>query len=953
VTLTSVTPNNPVSESNPDVVFIGMGEACLRGNIMQGDGVYKSVDAGKTWMHVGLTDSQAVARVRVHPRNPDLVYAAAFGHPSAPNDERGVFRSKDGGKTWQRILFRDDQTGAVDLVIDRNNPDVLYAALWQAYRVSYQMSSGGRGSGLFKSTDGGDRWTEITRNPGLPSGLIGRIGVSVSGGDSRRVYALVEAEDGGLFRSDDAGATWTRVSDDRRLRQRAFYYTHVFADPKDRDTVYALNTGFYKSTDGGKTYTTIRVPHGDNHDLWIDPDNPLRMVNSNDGGGNVSTNGGQSWTAQNFPTAQPYHVTTTKDVPYHVCGAQQDNSTMCVPSDEGANFRDPRARPGDWLYAVGGGESGYIAPHPTDPNIFYAGSQGALLTKYNRRTGYTRDIQPYPRFFSGEAASSLPERWQWTFPIVFSPLDPNVLYTCSQHVWKTTDDGKTWEKISPDLTRADPKTLGDTGGPITRDQNGPEIFATVFALAPSSREKDTIWAGSDDGLIHVTRDGGKNWENITPTDLPPISRVSIIDASPHRPGSAYVAVKRYLQDDRAPYVYKTHDYGKTWTKIVSGIRADDYVHVVREDTKRAGLLYAGTEHGVYVSSDDGASWQSLSLNLPDTQVPDLVVEENDLVIATHGRSFYILDNIWPLRQLTPEVGRASVHLFTPPDAVRRFRPATIDYYLKQPAGKVIVEILDANGQVVRSFTGSSQEAKTPPPAADSGAPPPPVRAGAKAGLNRFVWDLRYPAATPLPRMFMRGATPYVGPWAVPGTYQVRLTADGQAETRSFSLKADPRLPSVTQADLQAQFDLAMKVRNRTAEGNEAVILAGAIKDRLSDRVENAKDPQVTAAAEALAKKLSEVEEAVYQVRLKSGQDLFHWPIRLNNRLAGLERIIENADERPTEQCYTMFEQLSGELTPILGKLEATIKTDLAEFNRLMTAHQLEPVNSEKPQGGGS
>ena len=475
-----------VSPSNPDIVYIGMGETELRGNIMQGDGVYKTTDAGKTWTHLGLDDTQAIARIRVHPTNPDIVYAAAFGHPYGRNNDRGVFRSKDGGKTWQKVLFKSDHAGAVDLVMDPAHPNVLFAAIWDANRTSWSLTSGGPDSGLYKTTDGGDHWTEITRNPGLPSGVIGKIGVSVSGADGNRVYAIVENENGGLFASDDAGATWKKVSEDRALRQRAFYYSRIYADPKAKDTVYILNVNFHKSTDGGKTSRQLRPTHGDHHDLWIDPANPERMVESNDGGGNVSINGGQTWTAEAYPTAQLYHVATTHEVPYHVCGAQQDSSTICVSSADGGRG----GRGNTVSYSVGGGESGYIAPHPTNPNLFYAGSQGALLTKFDRRTNYSRDIQVYPLFFSGESAGSLPERWQWTFPIVFSPVDPGVLYTSSQHLWRTTDDGQSWQKISPDLTRNDKLTLGDSGGPITHDQNGPEIYGTIFAIAPSRKEKE-------------------------------------------------------------------------------------------------------------------------------------------------------------------------------------------------------------------------------------------------------------------------------------------------------------------------------------------------------------------------------------------------------------------------------------------------------------------------------
>ncbi|HSB11705.1 MAG TPA: glycosyl hydrolase [Blastocatellia bacterium] len=939
-----------VSESNPDVVYIGMGETELRGNIMQGDGVYKSTDAGKTWTHIGLADTHAISRIRVHPANPDLVYVSALGHPYGPNEERGVFRSKDGGKSWQKVLFKSNHSGAVDLSLDPHNPQLMFAAIWDAYRTPWSLSSGGPESGLFKSTDGGDTWTEITRNEGLPRGIIGKIGVAVSGADGNRVYAIVEAEDGGVFSSDDAGVKWKKVSEDRRLRQRAFYYSRIYADPKARDTIYVLNTGFYKSADGGKTYRTIRVPHGDNHDLWIASNDSQRMINSNDGGGNVSINGGETWTGQEYPTAQLYHVATTKDFPYHVCGAQQDNSTVCVSSEAGG-----RGRTAAVMYAVGGGESGYIAPHPKSPNLFYAGSQGALLTRFDRSTGHTRDIQVYPLFFSGMPASALKERWQWTFPIVFSPHDSNVLYTSSQHLWKTTNDGQSWERISPDLTRADPKTLGDSGGPITKDQNGPEIYGTIFTIAPSRLEANTIWTGSDDGLAQITRDGGKKWEKITPNDLPEFSRISLIEASPHRPGTAYLAAKRYQLDDRAPYIFKTDDYGKTWTKIVNGIPASDYVHAVREDPKRQGLLYAGTEHGIYVSFDDGANWQSLLLNLPDTQVPDLIVEENDLVIATHGRSFFVLDDIGVLRQLAPEVASADLHLFQMRAAIRSVNQAAIDYYLKNPADKITVEILDAKGQVIRTFTGDAEADKRRTPGAggeegESFGPPatrPPAR---KAGANRFIWDLRYPGATVFEGMILWSARAESGPLAPPGSYQVRLTANGRTQTQPLVIKRDPRL-NVTDADLAEQFSLAMKVRDKTSEANEMVILVREIKKQIKDREEKAKDRSVTDAGDALANKLSVIEEEVYQVRNRSNQDPLNFPIKLNNQIAALRRSIETGDGRPTAQSYVVFKELSARLDAVHAKLDAALKVDLAQVNRLLTDRKLESIPAQGTSTG--
>jgi photosystem II stability/assembly factor-like uncharacterized protein len=962
-----------VSASSPDTVYIGMGETELRGNIMQGDGVYKTTDAGRTWKNVGLTDTQAISRIRIHPTNPNIVYVSALGHPYGRNQERGVFRSKDGGVTWEKVLYRDDHSGAVDLVFDPNNADVLYAAIWDVNRTPWGLTSGGPGSGLFKTTDAGDHWTEITRNPGLPSGIIGKIGISVSGGDSNRVYALVENEKGGLYVSDDAGATWKLVNEERNVRQRAFYYTRVYADPKAKDTVYAMNTGFYKSVDGGKTFRTVATPHGDNHDLWIDPTNPLRMANSNDGGGNVSVNGGQTWTGQQYATAQLYHVAVTNEIPYQVCGAQQDSSTICTPSTAGGRGGRGAAN----TYAVGGGESGYIAPDPRNPNIFFAGSQGALLTRFDRRTGYSKDVQVYPLFFSGESAGSLPERWQWTFPIVFSAVNPEILYTSSQHLWKTTDDGHSWTKISDDLTRGDPKTLGDSGGPITHDQNGPEIYGTIFTIAPSRKDVNTIWTGSDDGVVYITRDGNAktpHWTKITPPGMPDFGRVSLIDASPHNPGGAYVAVKNYQNDDRKPYLFKTADYGKTWTKIVNGIPDNDFIHSIREDTVRQGLLFAGTEHGIYVSFDDGAQWQSLALNLPDVQVSDIVIQGNDVVIATHGRSFYVLDDITPLRQLKPTLLTEDIHLFQPPRAERNVSQARIDYYLAKQADKVTVDILDSRGQVIRTFTGTPND---PAPgrggrggrgaatAADDTATPEeeggggggggrgrggPVNAPDKAGLNRFTWDMRYPSAKGFEGMvFWSGSTQ--GPEAVPGTYQVRITANGKTVTEKLVLEKDPRLDSVTVADLNEQFALALKVRDDVTQSNEIVILIRELKRQMDDRLKANSDAALKTALDALRDKLSAIEEDVYQVRNRSGQDPLNFPIKLNNKIAALGASIERGDGKPTVSSYEVFKLLNEKLAEEQAKLDALLKTTLPSVNKELTNRSLKelvPTKTETP-----
>lgn len=957
-----------VSESNPDVVYIGMGETDIRGNIMQGDGVYKSTDAGKKWTHMGLAETQAIAKIRIDPQNPDIVYVAALGHPAGRNAERGVFKSVDGGKSWHKILYRDAQSGAIDLSMDPKHPDVLYAALWQAYRISWQMSSGGPGSGLFKTSDGGEHWTEITRNAGLPKGVIGRIGVSVSPVDANRVYAIVEAADGGVYRSDDAGATWTRTNDERKLRQRAFYYTHITADPQIRDRVYVLNVNFFRSDDGGTRFdTTLSVPHGDNHELWIAPNDNRRMIEANDGGGTVSVNGGATWTNETFPTAQLYHVATTRDYPYHVCGAQQDNSTLCLPSNDWANLRGANSRKlGDWMYDVGGGESGYIAPDPKNADIFYAGSQGALLTRYDRSNGQIRDVQVYPRFFSGEPSSALPERWQWTFPIVFSPKEPNTLFTSSQHLWKTTDEGQTWQRISPDLTRADPTTLGESGGPITHDMNGPEVYGTIFTIAPSPLDASVIWTGSDDGMAYVTRDGGRTWTNVTPPTLPKFARISLIDASHYEPSTAYLAAKNYLLDDRAPYLYCTHDWGKTWTKIVRGIRADDYVHAVREDPTRAGLLYAGTEHGFYVSWNGGALWKPLSLNLPDLQVSDIAVMPNDIVIATHGRSMYVLDNVAPIR--FAENPHGPLDLFALPVATRRVESAIIQYTLAAPADTVRIEILDHDGRTIRSFIGGGSQHRDSTSGSDSARNAStqtatvsrdtilhpagcetPRRRGEQllptgnAGLNDFTWDLRYPGAVSFECMIIWGGSPERGPLALPGQYAVHITAGSAAATQPLTVRMDPRLKGITQNDLDAQFALSMHIRDRVSAADTAVIRIRQMRSKIADRIARANAQDVTSAANAVAAKLLAIEEELYQTRNRSGQDPLNFPIKLNNRLAALGSSVESGEARPTAASYVVFKELSVELDVVLRRLDSVVATDVTAFDAIIARHNLPPV----------
>lgn len=906
-----------VAETNPDIVYIGMGETQLRGSITQGDGVYKSTDAGKTWRHLGLKETQAISRVRVHPTNPDIVYVAALGHPYGDNEERGVFRSMDGGNTWKKVLYVGPNAGAADLVIDRTNPKVLYATTWQVYRKAWKMWGGGELCKLFKSVDGGDNWIELSKNPGMPAGPLGKIGITVSPADPNRLWAIVEANEGGVFRSDDGGWTWKRTNEERKLRQRAFYYSRIYADPWDRETVYCLNVGFYKSTDGGLTFgTEINPPHGDNHDLWIDPNNPERMIGANDGGGCVSINGGKTWTEQDYCTTQLYHVIATNDVPYHVAGAQQDNTTLAIPSDGWDHVLADGPNHG-YYYEVGGGESGYIAQHPTKLDLFYAGSQGALLTRYNRATGQIRDIQVYPRFFSGEPASALPERWQWTYPIVFSPLDPNILYTCSQHVWKTTDDGQSWERISPDLTYADPETLGPSGGIITKDMNGPEIYATVFTLAPSFHELQTLWAGSDDGKVHITRNGGKNWTDITPKELPKFSRVSMIDASRHAPGTAYLAANRYQVDDRQPYVFKTQDYGKTWTKITTGIAEGHFARAVREDPVRKGLLFLATEHGVYVSFNDGEQWQPLQLNLPDAPVHDLVVKDQDVVLGTHGRGFWILDDIGPLRQYSSELKNAEAIFFQPADPIRKVYNAEFQYYLSTPADSLRIEVLDAAGKVIQTFAAK----KTDKPAvSERGRPNPP---SLNAGLNKFSWNLRYPGSTVFDGMIIWSARPQNGPVAPVGAYKVRFRCGAYTKEYDFNIRMNPNLEDVSEADLREQFDLALRIRDKVSAANEAVIRIRELKKELDEKIKKS-DVAAQAGLKTLRDTLSAIEEDLYQVRNQSSQDPLNFPIKLNNRLASLQRSVETGDGRPTQGAYTVFEELSKELDGHLARLKSAV-----------------------------
>jgi photosystem II stability/assembly factor-like uncharacterized protein len=974
-----------VAESDPNVVYAGMGEACIRGNLSEGDGVYKSTDAGKTWRSVGLKDTRIIGQIRVYPANPDLVYVAALGHAFGPNAERGIFRSKDGGGHWEKVLFVDDKTGAVDLAMDPTNPRVLYAAFWQAVRRPWSMESGGPGSALYKSTDGGDTWSKLA-DENLPKKSVwGRMGVTVSAANPNRVWAIIEAEDGGVFRSDDAGKTWHKTNDERRLRQRAWYYTHIYADPKNAESVYVLNTGFYRSLDGGKTFTAIPVPHGDNHDLWIAPDDPKRMIESNDGGANVSVDAGATWSSiYNQPTAQFYHVVTDTRFPYYLYGAQQDNSTVAIASRTAEGGIDRV----DW-YPVEGCESGYIAVDPSEPMVTYAGCYDGVIDRYDRRTGQSRNVNVYPDNPMGWGAEGMKYRFQWTFPIVASPHDPKTVYAGGNVLFKTTNGGQSWTAISPDLTRNDPAKLGPSGGPITKDNTSVEYYCTIFAMAESPKEKGLLWVGSDDGLVHVSRDGGAHWSNVTPKDLPEWSMVSQVDPSPHDAGTMYLAVNRYKLDDYRPFIYVTRDYGQTWSKIVAGIPDGAFVRVVREDPARKGLLYAGTERGVYFSLDDGASWQPLQMALPGiltaddgdkdkenrlagklplVPVTDLVVKDNDVVVSTQGRSFWILDDVSPLRQMGRDVATEDAHLFKPAPSYRFFgggtRPsplvgqnppsgAVVYFTLKaepKASDEVTLEVLDPSGKVLRKLSSKEDKDKADGPGGgeeEGFGPPPAARTiPAKAGLNRFAWDLRADDASRFKGMILWGGVTR-GPVVPPGLYQVRLTAGGRTLTQPLEVRKDPRV-ATTDADYRKQYDLLVKIRDKVTETHDAIARIRETREQAKGVAERAKGNKTIAdAAEALDKKLTAVEEELYQTKNQSSQDPLNFPIRLNNKLAALAGVVGGGDAPPTDQSYVVYEDLTAKIDAQLARLRQVVDTDVPTFNALVREQDV-PAVAIKP-----
>ncbi|WP_425597885.1 WD40/YVTN/BNR-like repeat-containing protein [Ulvibacterium marinum] len=933
-----------VAQSDPNVIYVGGGEKTLRGNVSSGYGVWKTEDAGKTWKSVGLEKSRHIPRIRIHPKNPDIVYAAVLGNIYKPTRDRGIYKSTDGGETWIKTLFVNDQSGAVDLTLDPNNPRILYASTWRAKRTPHSLSSGGDGSALWKSTDSGETWSEISKNKGFPKDTLGIIGVTVSPKNSERVWAIVEQkEKGGLYRSDDAGTTWQQVNDERKLRQRAWYYTRVYADTEDEDVVYVLNVRYHKSTDGGKTFNTFNAPHGDHHDLWIAPENSKRMIIGDDGGAQVSYDGGDTWsTYYNQPTAQFYRVTTDNAFPYRIYVAQQDNSTIRIKHRSDGNTIGEE----DWEETAGG-ESAHIAVDPTNNDIVYGGSYGGFLTRVNHDKGTTRGINVWPDNPMGYGAEGMKYRFQWNFPIIFSRHDPKKLYTFSNHVHRSTNEGQSWELLSDDLTRNDSSKLVSSGGPITQDNTGVEYYCTLFAANESPVKEGLLWVGSDDGLIHVTLDGGETWENVTPAEMPEWTMVNSIEPSAFEEGTCYVAGTRYKLGDFQPYLYKTTDYGKTWKKITNGIDNEHFTRVLREDPKRKGLLYAGTETGMYISFDDGANWQPFQLNLPVVPITDLTIKDNNLIVATQGRSLWIIDDLTVLHQLQDGIKNKAAYLFKPKDSYRTKggtteKPSLTEgenhpngvvthFYIKDLVEKDSVQLtyLNSAGDTLAVFKNSAKEKDE--------------KLEIKKGGNTHVWNTKGKGAKKLEGMVLWWAN-LDGPKAVPGTYKVSLSINGSEQLRPFKILPDPRA-EVSATDMQKQYDFVSDINANVNKAHESIKKIRKINEQLKafskQYEDNPKTKELVEKAKAMIEKFGEVEKALYQTKNRSAQDPLNFPIRLTNKLGHLNSLVTLDDFPPTDQDIAVKNELTAKINVQLKSFDTLITQEIETFNSAFNSLQLD------------
>ncbi|WP_026913576.1 WD40/YVTN/BNR-like repeat-containing protein [Christiangramia portivictoriae] len=926
-----------VAESDPNVMYVGGGEKTVRGNVSSGYGIWKTEDAGKTWTTAGLKNSRHVPRIVIHPKDYNTVYAAVLGNIYKPTEDRGVYKSTDGGKNWKKVLFSNADAGAVDLIMDPNNPRVLYASTWNVQRTPYSLSSGGEGSALWKSTDSGETWKEISENNGFPQDTLGIIGVTVSPANSERVWAIVEnKEKGGVYRSDDAGETWNLINDDRSLRQRAWYYTRIYADSEDEDKVYVLNVNYHTSTDGGKTYSSANAPHGDHHDLWIAPEDPQRMIMGDDGGAQITYDGGETWsTYHNQPTSQFYRVTTDNSFPYRIYAAQQDNSTVRIRHrTEGGSIGEA-----DWE-STAGGESAHIAVDPENPEIVYGGSYDGFLTRYNHETGTVRSISVWPDNPMGHGAENLKYRFQWNFPIFFSPHDPDKLYTASNHLHMTTNEGESWEEISPDLTRNDKSKQKSSGGPITQDNTSVEYYSTIFAAAESPLKEGLLWTGSDDGLIHVSRDGGKNWENVTPKGMPEWMMINSIEPSVFDEGTAYIAGTRYKLGDFAPYLYKTTNFGKSWKKITSGISSEHFTRVVREDPEKQGLLYAGTETGMYISFDNGENWRSFQLNLPIVPVTDLAIKENNLIVATQGRSLWIIDDLSLLHQLN-SVEKDQDHLFKPKPSYRmdgRSRESATSgtnhpagvmtyFFLKDPEGKKVkLSYLNAENDTIQSFSSNAKKNKLE----------------VSKGANQHVWDMRGKGAERLDGMILWWASTDA-PQAVPGNYKVVLEVEDEVMTQDFEILADANAET-DQAGMQKQYDFITSVNETVDKAHQSIKKMRKVDAQLQDFQKQYKNNEqvkpLLEKAKTLSEQLSEIENALYQTKNRSNQDPLNFPIKLTNKLAHLNSLVGMDDFPPTQQDIAVKDQLTASINEELNKFDQLLEEEVKAFNKEFNAMDL-------------
>jgi photosystem II stability/assembly factor-like uncharacterized protein len=922
-----------VAPTDPDIIYVGEGENSLRGNVSEGFGIWKTTDGGRTWKNLGLKDTRHIVKIIIHPKNPDIVWVAAIGHLFGPNLERGVFKTIDGGKTWKKVLFSDEQSGAVDLILEPGNPDVVYASTWTVIRTPYSMESGGKGSALWKSRDGGDTWKKLNDKKGFPSkSVIGIIGVTIAPSNPEKVYAIIENENGGLYVSNDAGETWTMQNNTNDIRQRAWYYSKVFVDPKNENIVYVLNVDFLKSTDGGKTFKAINTPHGDHHDLWLDPQDGNRMIIADDGGAQISFDGGNNWsTYQNQATSQFYRVSTDNHSPYRILGAQQDNSTVRIMS----RTQGGEISRGDWT-STAGFESGYVVADPANPDIVYGGNYAGYLSRLDHKTGENRSISVWPDNPIGTGADIQKYRFQWNFPIFFSPHNPKKLYAAGNVLFSSEDEGASWTALGGDLTTNDKSKQKSSGGPITKDNTTVEFYCTIFTAAECALEKDVLWVGSDDGLIHVSKDGGKNWENVTPPKAEKWMMWNCVETDPFQKGKAYFVGTKYKSDDFTPYIFKTEDYGKTWSLITTGIPSTHFTRCLRADKKRKGLLYCGTEYGMYVSYDDGLKWKPLQLNLPIVPITDLTLKENDLIVATQGRSFWVLDDLSMIQQYDENIISKDIFIadinptflydgyqnkYTSNAGMNPANGAVINYYLKNmnDSAKVVIKILDKNRKMIKTYSNKISGKIE--------------KLEANVGMNQFIWDTYYPAADKADDMILWNGTAG-GPRAAPGKYFIELKIGKDSTSKEFELKANP-VYKCSQADYEAQFDFLIQVRDKFMEVQTTIKEIREIRNQINDFANRqGKDypKEIKSLADTIQKKITKIEETLYQTKLKSSQDILNYPMRLNDRISALYNYASSGNNAPAKQVKEAFVELSALADIEINQWKAILNADVVELN---------------------